>query len=192
MVHLRSINYGSPDSVCVCLLNPLLCLLLHSCRASVPGALSVYIYNSQRRPVLISLFMVLYNKNRPCIKCTQTNHGLSNLYKYLYKFDIFLFESVKTEQNIHFTWEFFTERLLRPLTALTAVSLGLFESAGCQPDTESEPRWLTGQPASNSCTHLGRNTHCRHGYVESENPCRTVVALWSWAHVFFLVHRATH
>lgn len=92
MVHLRSINYGSPDSVCVCLLNPLLCLLLHSCRASVPGALSVYIYNSQRRPVLISLFMVLYNKNRPCIKCTQTNHGLSNLYKYLYKFDIFLLE----------------------------------------------------------------------------------------------------
>lgn len=49
-----------------------------------------------------------------------------------------------------------------------------------------------GQPSNNSCTHLDRNTHCRHGSVESGNPSQTVVALWSLAYVFFMVHRATH
>lgn len=44
-----------------------------------------------------------------------------------------------------------------------------FELPGCQPSSES---------ASNSCTHLDRNTHGRHGCVHSENPCRTVVSLW--------------
>lgn len=32
-----------------------------------------------------------------------------------------------------------------------------------------------GPACHSSCTHLDRNTHCRQGSVESENPCRAVV-----------------
>lgn len=43
-----------------------------------------------------------------------------------------------------------------------------------------------------TAAHIWAGKIQRHGCVQSENPCRTVVALWSRAHVFFPVHRATH
>lgn len=61
-------------------------------------------------------------------------------------------------------------------------------STGCRPGMSQS---LVCRPASNSCTHLDRNTRCSHGCVESENPCRTVVALWSQAKVGFFFSRYT-
>lgn len=72
-------------------------------------------------------------------------------------------------------------------TFLAGVEHSTLESSGFPPNTDS------GQPASNSCTHLGSNAQARHGLVQSENPGWTVVPLWSRGRFYFLfpVHRAS-